>query len=243
MATLILDIETVGHDWEEIDEITQQSLTKCSVHGNESKADKAAHLVEVKRHLALSPFTGSIASLAIYDLERSLGAVYYVSETPGETFSDESFTYKERTEKEILEDFWEGAREYDTFVTFNGRTFDLPFILQRSVINGVKPTLDIARSRYLTKQTIPYHVDLLDEMTFYGSLRKRPSLHLACLSYGIMSPKIGGVTGEAVAELFQRKKFRDIATYNARDVVAILALYEKWKQYLAPASFLNSLEM
>ncbi|MCA9357103.1 ribonuclease H-like domain-containing protein [Candidatus Nomurabacteria bacterium] len=242
MSTLILDIETVGHKWEDIDEITRESLTK-QISGVDSKKEKESKLLDVKNRLALFPFTGSIVSLAIYDLERSLGAVYYVSDTLGETFSDETFTYKERTESEILEDFWEGALEYDTFVSFNGRSFDMPFILHRSVVNEVRPTVDIAQGRYLSKQTIPYHVDLLDELTFYGAMQKRPSLHQVCVTYGIESPKAGGVSGEDVAELFLQKKFRDIATYNARDVIAITTLYKKWKTYLAPASFINSTEM
>jgi hypothetical protein len=83
-------------------------------------------------------------------------------------------------------------------------------------------------------------VDLLDELTFYGAMKRQP-LHMYCRAYGIESPK-GEGGGAEVAELFRMKKFRDLAAYNARDVVATTELYLKWKQYLAPASFLNAIE-
>ena len=82
-------------------------------------------------------------------------------------------------------------------------------------------------------------MDLQDQLTFYGAVRRRPSLHLFCRSYGIASPKVHGVGGDDIAELFARKKFRDIALYNARDVEATVQLYEKWLTYLAPQSFLT----
>jgi predicted PolB exonuclease-like 3'-5' exonuclease len=142
----------------------------------------------------------------------------------------------------MLEDFWEGIKGYDVFVTFNGRSFDVPFLLHRSVVCGVQPSHLFAHSRYLTKQSLPYHVDLMDELTMYGAMSKRPSLHLLLQAYGIESKK-GNVDGSQVAELFKTEKFTEIAQHTVDDVLATAALYEKWKQYLAPTSFLNTIEL
>ena len=240
MATLIFDIETIAEPWESFDSITKKSLTRWISQSTHTKIEYEKELEKMKQQLGFSPLTGSIVSLGMYDLERRLGAVYYVGNGSGEAYTEDDFTFKERSEKELLEDFWEGALSYDIFVTFNGRAFDIPFLLHRSVVCGVRPTVDLLSSRYLTKQLLPYQVDLLDELTFYGAM-KRQSLHMYCRAYGIKSPK-GEGSGAEVAELFRQKKFRNLAAYNARDVIATTALYEKWKQYLAPTSFLNAIE-
>lgn len=240
MGTLIVDIETKASSWAELPGITRSSLTHWIDKGNYSDDEKARKLKEVKSKLTFSPFTASIISMAVYDVERKTGAVYFVSDTPDETFEVDGFTYKQRSEKEILEDFWEGANSYDTFVTFNGRSFTLPFLRHRSGMLQVKPTVDIAHSRYVTKQTLPYHVDLLDEFSFHGSMAHRPSLQLLCGAYGVDNTSL--LAGEDIEEAYKDKRFRYIAEKNAGDVQAITLLYEKWLTYHAPRSFINKLE-
>jgi predicted PolB exonuclease-like 3'-5' exonuclease len=191
---------------------------------------------------SLSPYKGQIISLGMYDVKRNLGVVYYVSGAVGETFCDDSYTYKARSEKELLEDFWASAPEYDVFVSFNGRAFHLPFLYIRSVALGVKPTVDIAKQRYVTRQASPYHVDLFDEFTFHGSVSKKPSLSVLCDALGIDNPKLF-MSGEDITEFFLAKKIAEIARYNAKDVTAIAKLYEKWLVNLAPKSFVNALEL
>jgi hypothetical protein len=87
--------------------------------------------------------------------------------------------------------------------------------------------------KYPYQQKSVRHVDLQDELTFFGAMSKRPGLHLFCRAYGIESPK-SEVGGDDVAELYQTKRFRDIAHYNAKDVMATTLLYKKWQKYLAP---------
>ena len=191
---------------------------------------------------SLSPYKGQIVSLALYDTKRDLGVVYYVSGKADEEFSDDSFVYKSRTEKQLLEDFWASATEYEVFVSFNGRAFDIPFIYIRSIALGVKPTVEIARSRYVTKQTAPYHVDIFDEFSFHGVVNKKPSLSSLCDAFGVQNPKLF-MSGEDITEFFLAKKIDQIAKYNGQDVQAITALYDKWLHNLAPKSFINALEL
>lgn len=241
MATLIFDIETTGKDWDDIPEATQYSLTKWIGQRPISDAEKDRLSEEAKEKLGLSPFTGDIISLAMYDVERKTGAVYFVADGSVTDYEVDSWKYKVRTEKELLEDFWETARSYDVFVTFNGRSFDVPFLLHRSIIAGVRPTAELTGQRYLSRQSHPYHVDLLDEFSFYGAMQRRPSLQLLCDAYQIPYEK-EGMGGEDITEFFNNKKFRDIAEKNAADVTATTALFETWKHNLAPASFINSVE-
>jgi len=240
--TLIFDIETVGENWDDLDDTTKAILARWIDRSTQSDTDREVQLKDLREGLGFSPLTGMIVAIGLYDLERKQGAVYYQSEREEQDIDVGEFTLKSRSEKEMLEDFWEGAKAYNTFVTFNGRGFDVPFLNLRSAIHSIRPTQDLMDGRYLYQQKQARHVDLQDQMTFYGAMHRRPSLHLFCRAFGIESPKAEGVSGDDVAELFHGKKFRDIALYNARDVVATTLLYKKWLAYLAPQNFLNTLD-
>ncbi len=240
MATLVLDIETVGTPWNTLDGVTQAALTRWIERTSATDKERNERIETLKNELGFSPLTGEIVALGVYDVERELGAVYVQGD--GALSQDyDGFSITSCSEKEMLEDFWDSARSYDVFVTFNGRSFDLPFILHRSVVHGVMPSVEIMRKRYLAQQTSPYHIDLQDELTFYGAMFKRPSLHMFCQAYGISSPK-QSIDGDTVAALFKEKKYLDIAKYNAGDVRATTSLYQKWYQYLAPYSFKERLQ-
>lgn len=240
MSTLIIDIETVGEAWSQLPGIMRSALTHWIDKGSFLEEEKRKKHAEVISRLALSPFTASIVSLALYDVERGTGAVYYISKTVGDTFIVDDFMFKERSEKEILEDFWEGARSYDMFVTFNGRSFTLPFLYHRSIVHKVRPTVDIAKERYVTKQKLPYHIDLLDEFSFHGGLTHRPSLQLLCGAYNVDNSSLLG--GEEIAQAFIEGHFRTIAEKSMGDVQVIAQLYQNWKEFIAPRSFLNGIE-
>jgi len=233
MSTLIFDIETIGEDFDALDFATQEVLTRWIRKETPAEGYEAA-LEDLKAGLGFSPLTGEIAAIGVLDHERGKGAVYY--QTPGikeEATEDAGIKFKPMTEKEMLVHFWKGVAEYDEFVSFNGRGFDVPFLIIRSAVHGIKPTKDLMSNRYLESQDFgAKHVDLLDQLTFYGAVRRKGSLHLWCRAFGIASPKVDGVTGDDVGRLFRAKKFTDIARYNARDLQATRALYEKWKNYI-----------
>jgi DNA polymerase elongation subunit (family B) len=236
MATLVFDIETVGESWDSLDATTQKVLTRWIDRTAKDTSEYSALKKDIEEGLGFSPLTGFISAIGVYDLERKQGVVYYQSDRIEEEIEDGEFLFKTRTEKEMLEDFWEGAKSYDTFVTFNGRRFDAPFLNLRSAVHGIRPTQDLMEGRYFFQQKTARHVDLQDQLTFYGATYRKPSLHVFCRAFGIASPK-EKIAGDNVAELFRLKKFRHIAEYNARDVIATTELYKKWLGYLAPQQF------
>jgi len=238
MATLIFDIETVGEKWSELDEVTQHILTRWADKTARSEEERKVMQNDIENSLGFSPMTGFVVAIGVYDLERMRGVVYYQGDGNEieETIGD--YTYREKSEDLMLREFWEGAKYYDTFVTFNGRAFDVPFLIHRSLANNIRPTKNLMEGKYPYQQKFVRHVDLQDELTFFGAMSKRPSLHLFARAYGIESPK-GEMGGDNVAEFFEKKKFRDIASYNARDVTATTLLYKKWQEYLAPKQVLD----
>ena len=239
MSTLVCDIETVGESWDSLDTITQKNLTRWIARATDNLSEQETYLHGIQQSLGLSPFTGQIVAIGVYDIERNEGVVYHHDEVFGKEQDVGVFVYRSRSEKEMLEDFWDGVKEYDTLVTFNGRRFDVPYLMIRSMVHGVIPSRNFAEHRYLSQQKEVHHVDVLDQLTFYGVLQKRPSLHQCCRAFGIESPIRDGVGGEDVAELFLQKKFRDIADHNTRDIIATTELYQKWLVHLAPLSFKN----
>lgn len=233
MSTLIFDIETVGEDFSALDETTKESLTRWIKRESGDEAEYEAALRDLEDGLGFSPLTGQIVAIGVLDAERKKSAVYYQPADASDTdFEEGDCKFEALSEKAMLEKFWEIATKYDTFVTFNGRQFDVPFLMVRSAIQGVKPSKNLLANRYLNYQ--PWnakHVDLLDQLSFYGAMRRKGSLHLWTRAFGIESPKAQGVTGDDVRGLFKEGRYRDIARYNARDLVATLALYERYREY------------
>lgn len=234
MSTLIFDIETVGDNFDELDPTTQEALTRWIKKEAENDDDYQVALEELKDGLGFSPLTGQIVAIGILDFEKNKAVVYF--QAPGEeigSFEEDGVTFRQMTEKEMLESFWNGAKQYTEFVTFNGRGFDVPFLMMRSAIYSIRPTKDLMRGRYLYQQDKnAKHIDLMDQLSFYGATRRKGSLHLYCHAFGIKSPKAEGVTGDDVAPLFRERKFKEIALYNVGDLRATKALYEYWKMYL-----------
>lgn len=233
MPKLILDIETIGEDFNSLDKTTQEVLTRWIKKESNSEEEYKVSLEELKDGLGFSPLTGEIVAIGILDYEADRGVIYY--QAPGEKnedFEEENYTFKQMTEAEMLKSFWEGARNYQEFITFNGRRFDIPYLMIRSAIHKIRPTKDLMQGRYLYQQKGALHIDLQDLMTFYGAMIKKGGLHLWSRAFGIKSPKEEGVSGDDVARLYKEKKYKDIAKYNIRDVEATKELYEYWNEYL-----------
>lgn len=233
MPTLVFDIETVGEDFDAIDDTTKDIMTWWLKKQSSGSTDYEAELKELKEGLGFSPLTGSIVAIGVLDLEKDKGCVYF--QAPGEKvadFEENGIKFKALPEKEMLQQFWDGAKQYQSFVTFNGRAFDVPFLMVRSAVHGVKPSKDLMSNRYLGSQKYDAkHIDLYDQLSFYSAVRKPGNLHLWCRVFGIDSPKAGGVSGDNVKELFDNKQYTDIARYNVRDIKATGELYQKWREY------------
>ena len=234
MNRLVFDIETIGEDFENLDQTTQEVLTRWIKKESASEEEYQEALDELKNGLGFSPLTGQIVAIGVYDVEKDKGAVYF--QVPDNTIADseeDNIKFRPLGEKEMLEQFWNLANKYDEFVSFNGRGFDVPFLMIRSAIHNIRPSKNLMSNRYLSSQPKnAKHIDLLDQFTFYGSVRRRGNLHLWSRAFGIKSPKAEGISGDDVGKLFKEKKFLEIAKYNVGDLRATKALYEYWEKNL-----------
>jgi DNA polymerase elongation subunit (family B) len=234
-SKLVIDIETIGEDFDALDKDTQQNLTRWIKRESENDEEYKIALEDLKNGLGFSPLTGEIVAIGLLDYYKNEGAVYY--QAPGQKnaeLKEDGISLKQMTEKDMLAKFWELAERYQVFITFNGRAFDVPFLMIRSAIHGIRPTKDLMRGRYLYQNNPEaLHIDLAEQLSFYGATRRKGSLHLWSRAFNIPSPKAGGVTGDDVGPLFKKKKFLDIAKYNVRDIRATRELYAKWESYLS----------
>ncbi len=227
MKTLIFDIETVGYPFESFDEFQREYLMRFA-EMEETEGKKKVKKEEVIRYLNLSALTAQIVAIGMFDVEREKGLILYQSDESGEFKSiDDQFIFRTGDEKFIVESFWQTIEKYDRFVTFNGRGFDAPFIHLRSAIMKIKPTKNLLPYRYESK----VHCDLLEQFTFYGLVRKY-NLDFYCKAFGIESPKRGEVTGYNINEMFAEKKFKEIAEYCSKDLIATFELFKVFKAFL-----------
>jgi len=224
---LIFDIETVGVDFNSLDDKTKEFLLFYAEDEDERK--------KIKEELGFSPLTGEVVAIAILNPDTDKGAVYFQAGLPGqgkkkmEKTEDENVQYVPcASEKEVLEHFWESATHYNQFITFNGHAFDCPFVTIRSAILKIKPTKSLIHNRYYDAP----HFDLYDRLTNFGAVRFKRSLHMWCQAFGISSPKAKGVSGDDVARLYKEKEYLKIAKYCFDDIKATKELYRYWEKYM-----------
>jgi 3'-5' exonuclease len=237
MAKLVFDIETAGEDFESLDEVTQKALTKWVTNSfNPDTEDYKNSLDKVKKSTVFVPTTSQIVAIGVLDYEKEKAVIYFQApEKELEEFEEEGVRFKPATEEEMLKGFWHGAENYDEFISYNGRSFDVPFMMIRSAIYGIRPSKNLLGPRYLYQHRPgELHVDLQDQFTFYGVTRATGmSLHMLSRAFGIKSPKESGVMGDDVTKMFRDGKYLDIARYNVGDLRATKELYDYWKKYLA----------
>jgi len=219
MKKLVIDIETVGFPWEELDPYVREYLIKGLSDGDAE---------ETRRAGGLSPFRGRIVAIGVINIEDGRSCALY--EVPGQTEivyeRAGARTYISGTEKQILERFWSFFENDSRFISFNGRQFDGPFLMIRSAINGITPKRDLVGYRY------GFHpnCDLRETLNFFGTTNSRQfkfNLDLACKTFGVETSKGEGMDGRSVETKYLAGRHREIADYCLDDVRATAELYEK----------------
>ena len=125
-------------------------------------------------------------------------------------------------EAELLQAFWALAASAEVVVTYNGRNFDIPFLVGRSLVHGIAARVDLLGNPYALRP----HLDLYRVLTGGGRAQGPTGLDVVCWALGIPSPK-GGLDGSKVAEAYARGELTAIADYNRGDVRATTAVFQR----------------
>lgn len=131
----------------------------------------------------------------------------------------------EEDEKSALAGFLQLLQDFDAdtdeLVGHNILGFDLPFIFQRCVVNGipVRPFVDLSE----------FHVrGVFDTMhRWWLGARRNVSLDDIAWALGIESSKTAEVEGSKVFDLYQAGKLAEIREYNLNDVRVTRKVYER----------------
>ena len=146
-------------------------------------------------------------------MESSRGKVLFLAEDAEEN-GDETAAVEFvpcADEGDLLTQFWDLAKHYDSIVTFNGRGFDVPFIYLRSALLNVP----VSQKNWLGYRfQVDPHCDLMEQLTFYNvsgrdGAARRFNLDFYCKAFRIESPKAQGVSGLDMNQMMADGRHRE----------------------------------
>ncbi|MEF8799207.1 MAG: ribonuclease H-like domain-containing protein [Candidatus Bipolaricaulota bacterium] len=217
LSPLAVDIETVGKEWDKFDQETRDYLL------NRGKKDQTKE--EIIEKLALGPGTGRIVAIGMWRPKEDKGGVLLEAKNNDETSDqwenmDNGDMIYRGSESQMLEEFWRYISQgVSRLITFNGRSFDGPFLMLRSAILRISPTRSFSPYRYSFRR----HCDLAEVVSFFGA-RRLKSLDFWCRQAGVESPK-KGLDGSKVGEAYRNGEIEKIGRYCLEDVRATAELF------------------
>lgn len=210
---LVVDIETVGQDPDTLPPRALEILFQRLRDGEPDEEELERRRRALVDRFGLDPATGRIVCIGLLDLGGG---------------REEAVCAKD--ERRLLLDFWEWLRQHppDLFVTFNGKSFDFPFINLRSALHQVPPSLPLPTRPH----TVSQHFDVREVLS--AGDRSRPgTLEFFCAIFGVASPK-QSLDGKRIGEAFRQDRLEEIAAYCLADCRATAAIYERLKAFHPP---------
>lgn len=236
MTALYLDIETIPTQRDDVrdylsgslrDELMQAMEAVCAP-ANYKDADKIAEYCAAKKKALQDGFAQELQKkVEATGLDGSFGQVFCI----GWAIGDEGVTTAYgMNERHALESLSRGLTEISpnevfntTVIGHNVSAFDLRFLSQRFIVNGIRPPLVISRAA----QAKPWESEkVFDTMVQWAGVGGRISLERLCLALSLPSPK-GELDGSKVWQWVQDGKHEEVARYCERDVDAVRKVHQR----------------
>ena len=152
----------------------------------------------------------------------------------GVMWLDESFACKKagtigegKDEAGMLADFAEFVDKWEpTLVTWNGRGFDLPVLMLRSLRHGISAPWYYRKPGYRYRYSTAGHIDLCDILADHGATRMT-SLHGAARLIGL--PGKDGVDGSQVEGMYRTGQIEALREYCLSDVAQTAFLFLRYQ--------------
>lgn len=109
-----------------------------------------------------------------------------------------------------------------TIVGHNVSGFDLRFLVQRYIVNGIQPHAIISAAA----QAKSWDSKVYDTMIQFAGYGNRISLDKLCMALGVPSPK-GEMDGSMVGQYVADGRIAEVVEYCKRDVTATGAVYRR----------------
>lgn len=134
----------------------------------------------------------------------------------------------QKDEKDLLDRFWNVLHEQkpNSVVTFNGYNFDIPFIRIRSIINGIKPTMELNLNKWKSENS--NHFDCMQVLSANQTFLN-VALDTSCRVFDIQIPEHRQY-GEAVPKLYKAGDIDAIKEHCRQDIVMTEQLYLKLRR-------------
>ena len=233
MNSLYLDIETIPCQRSDVREFFAKKiaagnvtkLAECKAPSNYKDPDKIAEYVEKAKRDILNGEEAEIdAKLSETSFDGSFGQVLCIGlawdNEPSRTYCATDLSLEQ--ERKVLQDFYcdvfDGPTRFRV-VGHNVAAFDLRFLRQRSIVQGVQPPLSIPFDAK------PWDDVIFDTMIQWSGLKAGGSMDKLCLALGI--PGKGDISGADVWPMAQAGKFVEIAAYCRGDVERTRAIHKR----------------
>lgn len=218
--TLILDIETIGTSRQEVIDYIAATVKPPATY---KKAESIAKWHEEEGPAAIAE------AVARTGLDGAFGQVVCIGYQLGDMESP--FVLHGLNERELLESFSKMTTECiapgevmaTSVVGHNVAGFDLRFLMQRYIVNGIRPPLVLKRAA----EAKPWESKkVFDTMVQFAGIGNRISLDKLCLALSIQSPK-GDIDGSKVGQYVADGRIQEVADYCKRDVSATKAVFQR----------------
>jgi len=224
---IVLDIETYK-------DVSDENYTKwksaTSIRKDLKDPDKIAKAQsEATDKFALSPLTGKIIlGMVLTDADGISNSAESIQ------IMDKNFSilkYDNPNESDLIAnlliDLETALDNGHMLVTYNGKNFDLPYIMKRSVILGIAKPHYIPYSDLISKYKNDKHVDLFQLLNDYGQFSS-----LSEWSYKLHNSLELSSDGNKVGEWYETGQMAKIIDHCKDDLIKTYLLYEKLKGWL-----------
>lgn len=187
-----------------------------AIAGAEAYVQPKRNLVDTEKIAA--SVAERVATAALYPWTARIVALGWCHET--DDVETVRLCNSEAAEATVLREFWGlvGFDRQERLVTFNGFKYDLPLLMGRSMLLGVRhPELVIDRYRST-------HIDLMERLTWRGALDAR-SLSWFAKRFGLDTAD--AFSGKEVAQLYEDGNWDAIEAHCASDVRLTRQLAER----------------
>lgn len=212
---VVLDIETVQAPREEWARIAGRQLTSGVLTFDESGGDLfAVGQAEAQQRLdeelyEKSSFDGTFSKIVCIGLLEFTDTL----EPRG------AISWYGANEQALLRAFWSHLAQSrpSLFITHNGLNFDLPFIKKRSIIQQVKPSMDINLAKFRAEP-------VYDTMAIWSNWDNRGWVKLDVLARALNVESKSG-SGAQVSQMWADGQGKEIALYCLQDTYVTYGCY------------------
>lgn len=214
-----VDIESLPPPEEMRQRLSPAKIRKLlRINRNPTNAEEPPCTEEEFRQLALHPEYGRVLSIGLI-VEEDTHVIHR-----GVLGRERQSMKFHLDEARTLRAFWKLLDRFNTgrdlIIAHNGLCFDLPFILKRSLIHRIKPSVKISFARYRTQP-------IYDTMQVWSNWDARQYIPLTDLAEVLQVGvnKTEGMDGSKIYDRFRSGAHQEIAEYNLKDVMVLRAVY------------------